>query len=216
MSWRGMLTGRRGDREAATAVARAADVWEKAGQRASASLPTMTEVEATALKVYAEHGLPTQPGHYRRGPGSDGWDYLGQAVDIERRWDMVLERPSEAGWRFATLEDIGRYEGASAELRAAAALLSACRHLKDRMHGRAVGDPGDDIERAIRLGVDWQRLKDAQTWKETSRLKLTNPGDAPPAAAPKLPAKSKARTGAQAGAKPRAPRKSRKIAEGGT
>ncbi len=206
MSWRGLLTGRRGDAEARTAVARAADVWERAGQRASASLPTMAEVEASALKVYAEHGLPTQPGHYRRGPGSDGWDYLGQSVDIERRWDMVLERPSEAGWRFATLEDIGRFDGAPAELRAAAALLAACRHLKDRMHGRAAGDTGDDIERAIRLGVDWQRLKDAQAWKETSRLKLTHPGDILPEPQAKRPAKAKAP------AKPRAPRKPRKAA----
>ena len=205
MSWRSMLTGRRGDPGAAAAVARAADVWEKAGRRAAASLPTMAEVEATALKVYAEHDLPTRSGHYRRGPGSSSWDYLGEDVGIERRWDMVLERPSEAGWRFATLEDIGRYETASAELRAAAALLAACRHLKDRMHGRAVGDPGDDIERAIRLGVDWQRLKDAEAWKETSRLKLTNPEDVLPGPAPKLPAKPRAR----AAAKPRASRKSR-------
>jgi hypothetical protein len=207
MSWRGLLTGRRGGPEVGTAIARAADVWEKAGRRAAASPPTMAEVEATALKVYAEHGLPTQAGHYRRGPGSAGWDYLGQDVDIERRWDMVLERPAEAGWRFATLEDIGRYEGAGAELRAAAALLAACRHLKDRISGRAVGEAGEDIDRAIRLGVDWQRLKDAQAWKETSRLKLTNPGDALPEPSPKPPAKRKA------AAKPRAARKPRKSAD---
>jgi hypothetical protein len=206
MSWRNLLTSRRGAQDPGTAVARVADVWEKAGRRASASLPTMAEVEASALKVYADHGLPTKPGHYRRGPVSDAWDYLGEDVDIARRWDMVLERPTESGWKFATLEDLGRHEGASAELRAASALLSACRHLKDRMTGRAVGDPGDDIERAIRLGVDWQRLKDAQAWKESSRLKLTTPEDdapEPPIAA--LPAaKSKAAP------KPRAPRKSRR------
>lgn len=209
MGWRGLLTGRRGDPEIGTAVARAADVWEKAGRRASASLPTMAEVEASALKVYAEHGLPTQPGHYRRGPGSDGWDYLGQSVDIERRWDMVLERPSEDGWRFATLEDIGRFEGASAELRAASGLLAACRYLKDRMHGRAAGDPGDDIERAIRLGVDWQRLKDAQAWKETSRLKLTTLEPALPEPKAKAPAEARKK----ASSKPRAPRKPRKVAD---
>ena len=206
MSWRNLLTSRRGAPDAGTAVARVADVWENAGRRASASLPTMAEVEASALKVYADHGLPTKPGHYRRGPVSDAWDYLGEDVDIARRWDRVLERPTESGWKFATLEDLGRHDGASAELRAASALLSACRHLKDRMTGRAVGDPGDDIERAIRLGVDWQRLKDAQAWKESSRLKLTTPEDdapeAPPAALPG--AKSKAAP------KPRAPRKSRR------
>jgi hypothetical protein len=163
-----------------------ADVWEKAGRRASANLPTMAEVEASALKVYADHGLPTNPGHYRRGPVSGAWDFLGEEVDIARRWDMVLERPTETGWKFATLEDLGRHDGASLELRAASSLLSACRHLRDRLTGRAAGDPGDDIERAIRLGVDWQRLKDAQAWRETSRLKLTTPEDAaepPPQAA---------------------------------
>jgi hypothetical protein len=206
MSWRNLLTSRRGAPDAGTAVARVADVWEKAGRRASAGLPTMAEVEMSALKVYADHGLPTKPGHYRRGPVSNAWDYLGEDVDIARRWDMVLERPTESGWKFATLEDLGRHEGASAELRAASALLSACRHLKDRMTGRAVGDPGDDIERAIRLGVDWQRLKDAQAWKESSRLKLTTPeDDAPEAPAAALPAaKSKAAP------KPRAARKSRR------
>lgn len=207
MSWRSLLTSRRTSIETGTAVARTADVWEKAGRRASASLPTMAEVEASALSVYADHGLPTRPGHYRRGPVSDGWDYLGEDVDIGRRWDMVLERPTESGWRFATLEDLGRHDGASAELRAASALLSVCRHLKDRMTGRAIGDPGDDIERAIRLGVDWQRLKDAQAWKESSRLKLTTPEEAAPEPSGALPP---ARP--ESAPKPRAPRKSRKAA----
>lgn len=188
-------------------MARVADVWEKAGRRASASLPTMAEVEASAIKVYAEHGLPTRPGHYRRGPFSETWDFLGEDVDIARRWDMVLERPTETGWKFATLEDLGRHDGASSELRTASALLAACRYLKDRMTGRAVGDPGDDIERAIRLGVDWQRLKDAQAWKETSRLKLTRPEDETPAPSTSLPTVT-----AKAAPKPRTPRKSRKAA----
>lgn len=193
MSWRGLLRGQRGDAAAQTAVARAADVWERAGRRAAASLPTMAAVEADALKIYADHGLPTLPGHYRRGPGAQVWDFLGDDVDIERRWDMILERPTETGWRYATLEDIGRFDGAPAELRAAAALLSACRHLKDRMLGREAGDPGDDVERAIRLGVDWQRLKDAQAWKETSRLKLTTPADALSEPGARVPAKRKPR-----------------------
>lgn len=215
MSWRKLLTSRRGAPDTGTALSRVADVWEKAGRRASASLPTMAEVETAALKVYADHGLPTKPGHYRRGPVSDDWDFLGEDVDIARRWDMVLERPTETGWKFATLEDLGRHDGASPELRAASALLSACRHLKDRMTGRAVGDPGDDIERAIRLGVDWQRLKDAQAWKETSRLKLTTPedGQADPAAATLPAAKPKSAPKPKSDAKPRAPRKSRKSAD---
>lgn len=208
MSWRNLLTSRRGVPDAGTTVARVADVWEKAGRGASASPPTMAEVEASALKVYADHGLPTKPGHYRRGPVSEGWDFLGEDVDIARRWDMVLERPTESGWKFATLEDLGRHDGASPELRAASGLLAACRHLKDRMTGRAVGEPGDDIERAIRLGVSWQRLKDAQAWKETSRLKLTKPDEASPetaiatlpAAKPKPAAKPRAKPKTRKGA----------------
>lgn len=184
---RRLLSGRRRF-QARSEVAVAADVWEKAGQAASATLPVMAEVEALALRIYGAHGLPTQPGHYRRGPNADAWLFLGEHVDADLRWAMVLDMPPEQGWRYATLEDIGRFKGASPELRAASNLLATCRHLKSRLAGREAGNPGDDIETAIRLGADWRTLTEALALRGKTRLKLTTPSDVAPDLFPDDPA----------------------------
>jgi len=176
--WRDLLSGRRRYRGGRSEVAIAADVWERAGKAASATLPVMAKVEKLAFKVYGEYGLPTEPGHYRRAPTGEAWVYLGEHLDAETRWAMILEMPPEAGWRYATLEDIGRYPGAPAELKAASNLLATCRHLKARLANREPGNPGDDIETAIRLGVDWRELQDLLSWRESPKLKLTTPSDA--------------------------------------
>ncbi len=204
-AWREWLLGNRGRKDRRTAVALAADVWERAGRRAAATLPALAEVEATALKVYADHGLPTRPGHYQRAPGAAEWTWLGEDVAAQLRWAMVLERPPEHGWRYATLDDIGNFPGASAELKAAARLLGDCRHLNNRLLGREAGEPGEDMQTAIRLGADWTRLKDAMAWKETARLKLTTPSDA--LAAPQLDLGLEAPMPDKPKRKPRKPRK---------
>ncbi len=174
--WRRLLSGRRRP-ERPSAVATAADVWERAGHVAVAAQPLMAQVEAQALRIYGAHGLPTQPGHYRRGPDAEAWLYLGEHVDADLRWAMVLDMPPEAGWRYATLEDIGRFRGAPADLSAASNLLATCRHLKSRLAGREPGHPGDDLETAIRLGADWRALTDALAQRGKSRLKLTMPAE---------------------------------------
>lgn len=179
-AWREWLLGDRGRRDRKTALVAAADLWERAGRRGPATLPVIAEVEASALEVYAAHGLPTRHGHYQRAPGAPEWTWLAEELPAEVRWAMVLERPPEHGWRYAILEDIGRFPGASSELLAAANLLAECRHLKDRLWGREPGEPGDDIQTAIRLGHEWHVLKDAMAWKEKARLKLTKPSDALP------------------------------------
>ena len=203
--WRDLLSGRRRSGGGRSEVAVAADLWERAGQASMATLPVMAKVEKLALKVYGECGLPTEPGHYRRGPQADGWIYLGQHLDAETRWAMILEMPPEAGWRYATLEDLGRYPGAPTELKAASNLLATCRHLKARLAGGEPGNPGDDLETAIRLGVDWRELQDLLSWRESTKLRLTPPADALPLAEPQQepPAAEKA-------AKPKATRKPRK------
>ncbi|WP_428150805.1 hypothetical protein [Brevundimonas sp.] len=184
-AWREWLLGNRGRGKRNTALAVVAgDMWERAGRRAPPTLPAIAEIESTALEVYAAHGLPTQHGHYQRAPGALEWTWLAEELPADIRWAMVLERPPEHGWRYATLEDIGRFPGASAELLAAANLLSECRHLKDRLSGREPGEPGEDIQTAIRLGFEWHALKDAMAWKEKARLKLTTPSDALPAPEP--------------------------------
>lgn len=180
-AWREWLLGNRGRGRRNTALTVAAgDMWERAGRRAPPTLPAIVEVESSAIEVYAAHGLPTRHGHYQRAPGAPGWTWLAEELPAELRWAMVLERPPEHGWRYATLEDIGRFPGASDELLAAANLLAECRHLKDRLTGREPGEPGDDIQTAIRLGFEWHALKDAMAWKEKARLKLTTPTDALP------------------------------------
>jgi hypothetical protein len=189
-AWREWLLGNRGRQDRrATAVVRAVDMWERAGKASAAVLPIMAKVEKLALQVYGDHGLPIQPGHYRRGPGSTDWVFLGEYVDAEIRWAMILENPPEAGWRYATLEDLGRAPGGPAELQAASNLLATCRHLKSRLLGREPGEVGDDIETAIRLGVDWRELQDLISWREASRLKLTTPSDVLPPPEPKKAAK---------------------------
>ena len=201
MGWRGLLGGRRGTPGPAAEVARPSGDREDQDRAGTALAALLAEIEADALAVYARHGLPTAPGHYRRAPDAPTWDHLGEAVDVERRWAMILERQNEPGWRFATLEDLGRFDDEAPEARAAAAILVACRALRERAGGRAWTDPGDDIERAIRLGADWRQLKAAFAWKEPSRLKLTRP--------------DKAAGGARRGdaPAPRAARKGRKTAD---
>ena len=225
-AWREWLLGNRGRASRKTALVQANDVWERAGQRGPATLPIIAEIEASAMEVYAAHGLPTQPGHYQRAPGGDQWIWLAEALPANLRWALVLERPPEHGWRYATLEDIGRFPGASGELLAAANLLAECRHLKDRLAGREPGEPGEDIQAAIRLGFEWHALRDAMAWKEKARLKLTTPSDAlsapepepatapapgPGSAAPRQEALDlgPAPTPAKPPRKPRAPRKPR-------
>lgn len=190
--WRNPLSGFRRSERARAVTPEQADSWARG--IAPASLPVMAEVEALALQVYAANGLPTQPGHYRRGPSSSDWLFLGEHIDASMKWAMVLEMPPEQGWRYASLEDLGRYADASAELRGASHLLEICRHLKARIQGTEPGEAGDDIETAIRLGVEWRALTEALAARGKSRLKLTRPVDiAPTLIEAKPPAKTRAR-----------------------
>ncbi len=176
--WRNPLSSLRRSNRARPDASIEVDAWERSER--IVSLPVMAEIEALALTVYATHGLPTQPGHYRRGPTSDRWLYLGDKLDAGVKWAMVLEHPPEQGWRHANLEEIGRFPGAPDVLGAAARLLSTCRHLKARLRGAEPGDPGDDIEMAIRLGSEWRALSESVAVRGTSRLKLSAPSDPAP------------------------------------
>ena len=211
-AWRDWLLGNRGRQDRrTTAIVRAVDLWERAGKASTATLPVMAKVEKLALQVYGAHNLPTEPGHYRRGPSSDSWVYLGENIDSEMRWAMVLQHPPQEGWRYATLEDIGRFPGAPAELLAAANLLATCRHLKSRLLGREPGEPGDDIETAIRLGVDWRELQDLMSWGETSKLRLETPLDALPEPKAEAEPAPKPEPPQKPPRKPRAPRKKKAV-----
>lgn len=92
----------------------------------------LTAIEAAALATYAAHGLPTAPGHYRKGPRARGWTFLGADIAPEARWAMVLERPPEKGWRHGALEAIGARDRDPA-VQAASRALTACRALRDQL-----------------------------------------------------------------------------------
>ena len=92
----------------------------------------LAAIEAAALVTYAAHGLPTVPGHYRKGPRAKAWTFLGADIEPEARWAMVLERPPESGWRHGALEALGARDRSPA-VQAASRALSACRALRDQL-----------------------------------------------------------------------------------
>lgn len=92
----------------------------------------LNAIEAAALATYAAHGLPTTPGHYRKGPRAKGWTFLGTDIEPEARWEMVLEHPPETGWRHGALEALGSRDRNPA-VQGASRALTACRALRDQL-----------------------------------------------------------------------------------
>ena len=101
----------------------------------------LAAIEAAALRVYAAHGLPTTPGHYRRGPRARAWTFLGSDLTPSDRFQLVLERPPEKGWRYGTLDRLGA-DAADVDLANAARSLGLCRTLRER---RAAGEIDDAV-----------------------------------------------------------------------
>jgi len=116
----------------------------------------LTQVEATALGVYALHGLPSIAGHYRKSPGSEQWDHLGHALSPSEKWALLDQHPAEPGWLYASLEQIGA-RSPIADVRFASGLLSACQGLRLRLD-EGVTLNAQDVADAIRLGAAWRRL----------------------------------------------------------
>ncbi len=129
-------------------------------------------IEADALALYRDHGLPVRPGHYRRGPRSGRWTHLAADLDAEARWTLALDKPPERGWRYARLEDLGRIDGRPGPAEAAR-LLAGCAALR----ARDQGDLGaaERLALAVRLGADWQALRHGRVLTASSRLALTAP-----------------------------------------
>jgi hypothetical protein len=97
-----------------------------------AVLKRLAAIEAAALAAYAKHGLPTRPGHYRKGPRAKSWTWLGADLSPEERWAEVLARPPERGWRHAALADVGAMDGRPGPRRASEQLKTVAR-LRDRL-----------------------------------------------------------------------------------
>ena len=114
-----------------------------------AVLARLDAIEAAALAVYAHHGLPTRPGHWRRGPRAKGWTFLGARLTPEDRWAEILARPPEKGWKHAALADLGALDGRPGPRRASERLNAVAR-LRARL---ASGEPLtlDDLLDALTL-----------------------------------------------------------------
>lgn len=142
----------------------------------------LDEIEAGGLDIYAQAGLPTQPGHYRREPDSEDWTFLSGDLGPSERFALALEYPPEQGWRFARLQDLGA-RSEREDLRAAARLLGDVAALRN---SRREVLTQDHLLTAMELGAAWRALRDAQAVR-TSRLTLSVPartrplkGDKPP------------------------------------
>ncbi|WP_427790683.1 hypothetical protein [Brevundimonas diminuta] len=119
-------------------------------------LAELAAMEAAARQVYARHGLPDQPGHYRRTGEDAMWEKIADRLSPAEKWALMEAAPTQSGWRFSSLEGIGAHSDI-VEVRRAAALLDACRGLRQRLSGDAPISPQDLID-AIRLGAAWRRL----------------------------------------------------------
>lgn len=137
----------------------------------------LAEIEAGALEIYAQAGLPIQPGHYRRDPETGDWLFLARQIEPSERFALALRYPPEQGWRFARLEDLGARSDRE-DVQAAARLMTDVATL--RASRRAVLTQ-DHLLTAMELGAAWRALRDAQAFR-TSRLTLSVPEPARPKA----------------------------------
>lgn len=118
----------------------------------------LDEVDAAAQAVYAIHHLPGAPGHYRQPVGAETWEHLAAYLSPAEKWALLDQDPTDQGWRYASLEQIGA-QSAFADVRYASGLLSACRGLRSRLDG-GMALSAQDVADAIRLGAAWRRLAD--------------------------------------------------------
>ena len=135
----------------------------------------LAEIEAGALEIYAQAGLPTQPGHYRRDPDTGDWIFLARQIEPFERFALALRYPPEQGWRFARLEDLGARSGRE-DVQAAARLMADVATLRASRRGVLTQD---HLLTAMELGAAWRALRDAQAFR-TSRLTLSVPEPARP------------------------------------
>lgn len=137
----------------------------------------LAEIEAGALEIYAQAGLPTQPGHYRRDPETTDWIFIARRIEPSERFALALRYPPEHGWRFARLEDLGARSDRE-DVQAAARLIADVSTLRA---SRRTVLTQDHLLTAMELGAAWRALRDAQAFR-TSRLTLSVPEPAPPRA----------------------------------
>nr|WP_314433482.1 hypothetical protein [uncultured Brevundimonas sp.] len=175
MAWRALFPGLVGDRRArpedVTSDPFARPDADQAPESDDLSL-ALDEIEAAALDIYASNGLPRQPGHYRLAPNETEWRFIGADLTPEARFSLTLEHPSEQGWRFARLQDLGARSD-RADLREASRLLNDIAMFRKARRGVLTQD---HLLMAMELGGAWRALRDAEAVR-TSKLNLSVPGN---------------------------------------
>lgn len=126
------------------------------GEGVASLLAEVAAMEAAAAEVYGRYGLPDQPGHYRRRGDEGAWEKVADRLTSAEKWTLIQAAPPEDGWRFASLERLGA-QSEVAEVRQAAAVLGACRGLRQRLTEATPITP-QDLADAVRLGASWRRL----------------------------------------------------------
>jgi len=106
------------------------------------ALMLLTEIERGAVDAFARTGLPTEPGLYSKGSEDGVWEKLADDLPADVRWQHILDRPPEAGFRYLSLADVGRTQcPASPEIQAAAATLDRASDLRRLLReGAAEGE----------------------------------------------------------------------------
>lgn len=128
-------------------------------------------IEALASHIYAAHGLPSQPGHYRRSEEAEDWSLISQSLSPAEKFDLILAAPQQAGFRYATHDRIGaRHE--SRLVRQASALISAARGVRNRV---TTGAPitHQTLADCIRMGALYQALADQMPEFEAKDFSVT-------------------------------------------
>lgn len=123
----------------------------------------LASAQAEALDAYRRAGLPDTPGVLGLNPDALTWDLLGAEVSPAAKWNYVLDHPPEAGWRYASLSQIGRRERPDDPVIAMASdLLDQVAFSLARLDGEDGGASGrHDLEIAFELTMTWMRLVEA-------------------------------------------------------
>lgn len=135
--------GNRSDDLAATAL--------ETEPRSSLLDEALAVLEAGALAVYREHGLPDRPGQYSCSPGATEWTWLAENLSPAQKWALVEEQPPGDGWRYSDLNGIGA-SSSIPRVDIASQVLTGCAALRGRF-GQGERPDADDMAAAIQLGA---------------------------------------------------------------
>jgi hypothetical protein len=113
-------------------------------------------IEALAARIYADHGLPAEPGHYRRTDEGDDWSLVSRNLSPAEKFDLILAAKDQDRVRYAAYDRIGAQHD-SPLVRKAAALVAASRGLRHRLEIQAP-ITAQTLADAVRLGGLYQVL----------------------------------------------------------